>query len=607
MRTASLINRAVPVLALMAGSAIVPALASAQLAVQRSTESFLILPPVPAVPADSAYAIQLGDAMRKKIDGKLRLKLNVVKKEKIAEALNSSGFPPNAILDDNGASQLARFMNVDSYMTGLLERNAGAPVLRLRLVDARRSGLSGWMKVRGVAGPPDALVDAVADSVDQEVKAAERARECLERRDKQEYGSAQDRADKAFLLYPNHPSTAMCLSSVYEARKAPADSQIAVLRKAVAGDSLLNKGWDGLIRQYQAKGDTAAWADAVIHSLAIDPTDMRKRLAAGELLFRLKKHREAVELLDEGLDRAPGDPQSTQMRLRVCFEGQMWGCALHAMGARYETDSAMRNDSLFMKQLLATGGATNDPNAVQNFGQLGDRAKKYYQFAPDTAAIMKWTGIAVQRFPRSVSFWRQRASALKDAGKKDEALAAYLKIAELDPKDATSRIAAVQMLTEKVRIDSTVALDTVTLNRIDVLLGQVAGVTADDNIKMNVALLYFQPASKMVQAKVGLDKSMEWLEKVKASDAKKQLTTQADFFEGLAYVFGMGAKFDLKAMQASKDCKQLLALRDYIAKGKAAMTAGASVQQGTADQVLKSFAGIEDFVPKAKAAWKCAG
>ncbi len=605
MRLASSSYRAVYVLALAAGTAMVPAPVAAQLAVQRSSESFLVLPPMPATPGDTAFAIQLGDAIRKKVDGKLRLKLNVVKKEKIVEALSSSGFPPDAILDENGATQLARFMNVDSYVHGSVTRSGGNPVLHLRLVDSRSSGLSGWIHLNAAAGlTADKIAEAVADSVDLQVKAAEKARECLERRDKKEYGSAQDRAAKAFAIYPNHPSTAMCLANIFETMKAPADSQISALRKAVKGDSLHAQAWDRLGRQYQAKGDTAAWAATMIQTLALDPTDMRKRMAAAELQFRIKKSQEAVALLDEGLERAPGDPAATATKLRYCFEGQMWGCSLTAMEARYETDTVAQKDSMAMKQLLATAGATNDPNAVPGFAQLPDAQKKYYQLQANSAAILKWTGVAVQKFPTSVSFWKQRAAALKESGDKPGALAAYRKIAELDPKDINSRIAAVQMLSEELKIDSTIPLDQTRLAEIDKLLGEVASNSADENIKMNVALLYFTPASKMVQAHVALDKALEWFAKSKANDVKKQLTTQTAFFEGLTYFFGLQA-FDVKAIQDKKDCKGLDGLSDQIAKMKAAMAIGASVQPQTADQLIKGVAPYVDFIPKAKAAWKC--
>jgi len=386
VRQASRLKRVLSAAAVAVGISTLPALAHGQLA-PRANQTFLILPPVPAKGADSAFAVQLGDAIRKRVEGKLRLKLNVVKKEKMAEALSNSGFGADAILDENGASQLARFMNVDGYMTSHLDKTSNGLLLHLRLVDGRRSGMSGWVTVQAPATATiDNVGELVADSVDQQTKAAEQARECLDRRDKQDYGSARERADRGFKLAPNHPATAMCVSSIFDARKYPPDSQIAILKRAVAGDSLLTRAWDGLVRQFQQKGDTVSWADAMIHRLAIDLTDMRKRLAAAELLFRLKQYSHAAELLDEGLDRAPGDPQATATKLRICFEGQLWGCAGQAMAQRYESDTAVRGDSLILKQMLATGQAVNDTNQVRDWSRLSARAKKYYQTQPDKAA-----------------------------------------------------------------------------------------------------------------------------------------------------------------------------------------------------------------------------
>jgi hypothetical protein len=130
-------------------------------------------------------------------------------------------------------------------------------------------------------------------------------------------------------------------------------------------------------------------------------------------------------------------------------------------------------------------------------------------------------------------------------------------------------------------------------------------LTSSSNLKTNVALLYFQPASKMVQARVGLDMAIDWLEKTKANDAKKQLTAQANFFEGLAYTFNLQKKFDFKALSASKSCDQLGQLNEYMGKLQTTLNAGASVQPATADQIKKQLAGIVDFVTKAKVAWKC--
>jgi tetratricopeptide (TPR) repeat protein len=305
------------------------------------------------------------------------------------------------------------------------------------------------------------------------------------------------------------------------------------------------------------------------------------------------------------MDRAPGDPQASAMKLRICFEGQLWACAGQAMAQRYETDTAVRGDSLILKQMLATAQAVNDTSQAKDWATLSPRAKKYYQTQADKAGLLKWTEVAVQRFPKSESFWRARGGALKDAGRNDEALAAFRKAAELDPKDIPSRIAAVQLLTDQVKIDSTTPLDTAKLAVIDTLLGQVASISTDDNLRMNVAVMYFTPATKMVQSKVALEKAESFLEKTKSYDTKKQLTAQANFFEGLAYTFNLQKKFDFKALQTSKSCRELGDLNAYVTSMYGFLDGGASVQAATVNQIKTQTAGIGKFIGDAKKAWKC--
>ena len=117
--------------------------------------------------------------------------------------------------------------------------------------------------------------------------------------------------------------------------------------------------------------------------------------------------------------------------------------------------------------------------------------------------------------------------------------------------------------------------------------------------------MYFQPATRLVQKRVGLPLAIDWLEKAMKYDVRKQLTTQADFFLGLAMTFNMQSLFDFTALQKSKSCKQLGELNTYLTRLKSAMTAGASVQQATADQIFKNLAGLEKFVDQAGKAWKC--
>ena len=100
------------------------------------TERVLVVAPIPADPGDSAYAVVFGDELRKGLEGKARRQLSVVTKEKMGEALEASGFSRDALLDDNAANQLARFLQADAYVVGRIEANP-VPKADVHLIEVR--------------------------------------------------------------------------------------------------------------------------------------------------------------------------------------------------------------------------------------------------------------------------------------------------------------------------------------------------------------------------------------------------------------------------------------------------------------------------------------
>jgi tetratricopeptide (TPR) repeat protein len=562
-------------------------------------ERFLILAPIPEDPGDSAFAVQLGDELRSRVEGKTRRRLTVISKERIGEALEASGFSRDAILDRSAAEQLARFLQADAYTVGTLVRNP-APRVSIRLVDLRRSGLSGWIHHEGPVGATARqMAEVMADEMERHVRAAERTRECYERRDRRDFSGAKDRARRAFEEVPNHPAAALCIAVVFEVERAPADSQVAVLEMAVKGDSLNARAWDMLGRAYQqlassrsdpaqALQDSLRAAEAFAKQLLSDPGDTRLRTGIAALFITLRQHERARQILDQGLERSPEDLTMLQLKARACEEGELWSCLVDALAAQYDIDTSLVGNVDFYAKIFGAAQSAND-----------------------TAAMLKWSEEAVRRAPQSVALWRARSSALNAAGMTDSALVAYQKIAELDPRDFRPLLGMAQILTERVKIDTTVALDTVTLGRVDSLLQRVVTMTsngsqpADTTVWMNVAVMYFRPATQMIQGRVRPDFAIRWLEKAKAYDLRKQLTTQADFFLGLGYMFNLSSAFDFNRLSESRSCQRLRELDEYLKKLRAAMTAGASVQPGTAQQVLSNIEGIEKFVVDAGRAWNC--
>lgn len=563
------------------------------------TERFLILAPIPEDPGDSVFAVQLGDELRSRVEGKARRRLTVISKDRIGEALEASGFSRDAILDRSAAEQLARFLQADAYTVGHVTRNSGVQV-SLRLIDLRRSGLAGWIHYRGdPTTAPRQAAEAMAGEMDKHLRAAEHTRECYERRDRRDFNGAKERARRAFADVPNHPQAALCMAVVYEVERAPADSQIAVLEMAVKGDSLNGRAWDMLGRAYQqlaasrsdpqqALQDSLRAAEAFAKQLLADPNDNRLRTGIAALFITLRQHGRARQLLDEGLQRTPGDLTMLQLKARACEEGELWPCLVDALAAQYDLDTSLVGN-------------------VEFYGKIFGAA----QSANDTAAMLKWSEEAVRRAPQSVALWRARASALSAARMTDSALMAYQKIAELDPNDIRPLLGMAQILTERVRIDTTVALDTVTLGRVDSLLQRVIAISSngsqprDTTVWMNVAVMYFRPGTQMIQARVRPDFAIRWIEKAKTYDLRKQLSTQADFFLGLGYMFNLTTVFDFNRLSESRSCQRLRELDQYLRKLREAMTAGASVQPSTAQQVLSNITGIEKFVVDAGKAWNC--
>ncbi|MBI2401219.1 MAG: tetratricopeptide repeat protein [Gemmatimonadetes bacterium] len=556
------------------------------------TERVLVVAPVPADPGDSAYAVTFGDELRKGIEGKSRRQLSVVTKDKIGEALEASGFSRDALLDDNAANQLARFLQADAYVVGRIERNP-VPRAHVHLIELRRSGLSGWVHVIGAAGATaKQLADMATDSMENHVRAAEAPRECLERRDRRDFRGAKERARRAFTFVPHHPAGAMCLAVVFEAEQAPPDSLIPVLELAVKGDSLNTRPWEMLGRQYQAKGtheDSLKAAGAFLRQLQADPSDAKLRTGIAALLITLKEYARSREVLDAGLEQNPGDLATLQLKARACEEGSLWPCLVDALAAQYDVDTSL-------------------VGKLEFYGKIFGAAQQ----ANDTAAMLKWSGEAVRRLPTEVNMWRARLAAFNTKGMTDSALVANRRIAELDRTDIRPLLGMAQIYTERIKIDSTVPLDTATLARVDSLLQRVAamksnaaGQPTDTNVWMNVAVMYFKPGTEMIQARVRPDLAIALVEKSKTYDVRKQLSTQADFFLGLGYMFNLSSAFDFNALSQSKSCRTLSSLDQYVKKLRAAMTAGASVQPATAQQVLANIEGIEKFVVDAGKAWKC--
>src|SRR5512145_1591174 len=165
----------------MALFAAVVAPATAQLAAPQAPSQRLLILPFQASSADSAGSIALADAVRDRVTALAKNKVLVVPKAKLCEALKASGFPCDGLLDDQQAKQLARFLQVHSYLTGAYSKKGTTPQADVHLTDIASSGMSGTFTMSD-ANPATtaALAELIAKRIAAIVRIRKPIRNCNE-------------------------------------------------------------------------------------------------------------------------------------------------------------------------------------------------------------------------------------------------------------------------------------------------------------------------------------------------------------------------------------------------------------------------------------------
>ena len=587
MQAKRAIVRRVCVAAVVAAGLTLPASAAGQLARRASSERLLILAPVPGLSVDTAYAIATGAGIRDRMATRYRMRVGIIPTTTICEALEASGFNCLVPLPPENALALARFLQATAYMVGWLDRQGDSLQLRLRLVDAAGSGMSGWETVRAPATMTgEDLGRLAAEQLDNQLRAAEHARACSDRRQRGDAKGAADRADRAFALYPNHPAAAMCLAFAYEVQQQPIDSIVYALRKAVAGDSINGKAWQELGRRLRDQGDEKGALDAFHNQLLAEPTNLPLLVGVAAGIAAQGDHAKAIEVLDNGLALFPGEQSLLQLKERACLDGAQWRCGLEALEAQYDLDSALASDTIFFQK---TFGAA--------------------QSIPDTAAMVRWSERGVDRFATWVPAWRARAATLKLVDERDGAIEAYERIVALDSTQIGSALAAAQLLLDSTLvIDSTVPLDTARLRAAEEML-LLAGrqIASDTGTSMAIATMFYHPAQKIAQLRMAphLPIASRYLEHALRYDLRGQLHGPANFFLGLSLFFQI-TELDTRVRE-TKDCALVDVEIDMTRRARAALEAGRQISAQTVTQLLGYIRQIEGALPTYKPAFGCPG
>lgn len=599
--------RALPLFVMvLAGTA---SIASAQLAARQEPQVKLLVLPFQAANADSAASIALADAVRDRVAALTRGKVVTVPKTKLCEALSASGFPCNILLDPQQASQLARFLQVNAYVTGTFEKSGSNLVANVRVIDISSSGMpASFVVTNGNPGTTAAFADAIAQRVAAVVRTSEFVRECNSERQKGQFARARAAAAKAFSADRNNTGAHLCISTIYESQRMPIDSVIAASQRALAGDSLNGTAWENIARGYQQKGDTLKAIDAFIHQLRGEPRNTAKRLGIAQLLRQMKEHQRAVDVLDEGLKVLPGDAQLLELKTTICIEGSLWRCAVQGLAQKAEHDSTLLADSTFLK--TAIGAAQQLPDS--------DAAYK-------AQALLTFSRPSVRHFSTNASFIAVHAGGLEMAGQPDSAQYWLRRSLQLDPSNVAASLQIAKSIIDRAVWDTTGSRDTVaTKPRRAAFVAKIdsaraflrPGLSSPDSMqRLAASVITLTGGSKLAQA-AAYDAAYIWLDTLLQVVAPRspsdttgprfQVRLNSSFWWGLSSILTFGKPYEaMTKLKGAARCPGARDVFDRLTRTRQALQVGRRVHQPTADQMLGFVARYEQAKPQVQRSFKC--
>jgi tetratricopeptide (TPR) repeat protein len=454
------------------------------------------------------------------------------------------------------------------------------------MVDLFRSGLSGWVTVQGQPGDPArSFADRVADSLSNQVRAADLAKECNARRDRSEIDRARASGEKAFEVYENHPSTAICLSYVFQALQYGSDSVVWAYEKATRGDSILIDVWEDLAREYLRTGDTANAVGAYARLLANDPSNAEIRSMVAMGYFTTGQPERGAEVLDEGLRIDPENMTFVRLKQTMCMDSEDWQCALEVSELIYERDSTRVGDMEFLTAIV--GLATT---------------------VGDTARMIRWYEEALQVEPESQQMLIPYAAVLEEVQGTDSAMFVYRKLAELNPTDIRYNLKVIEYEVAQFEIDSTAAvpLDMAELERLDAMLLEFAQVNqGNDQMQTWVGGQFLGLTQKIAQSQLNHQLAIEYAEKALSYDRTGALEAAGNFWLGYSLFF-VTTPMDAAIME-SKSCGDINVYERYLGRAIQALRAGRSISPETVDQFLEYLQPMSERPAQFREYFKCGG
>ena len=532
-------------------------------ATPRTVPHMLVGTPYVNATADSAAAVTVGRSLRRQMDKETSRDYAVISDSTMSAALVQFGYGPYAILPPNLQRQLAQQLGARFLVTATLTKGEnGSAGYDLT---ARLSGINDDAgQVVTVSQKPNQSLPELgqqgAQALEPVLGVLDDARQCMDYYGQKKYDKARDAAQKVLKKVPDEGLANYCLALIADTTSAPRDSVINLLRAAVHGDPLSLKGWSQLAIRYQQAADTANTVKAFQQILRVAPTNQTLRDQAFRLFLNYGQPKAAEEVADEGLRIDPYNADLYDLKSNACLFQSDFQCAIGALAQEYTVDST-KADTLFFAKILVAADQQ-----------------------PDTAQLLKWSRIGVNKYPTNVTLLGYLNQAYALTGMTDSSLAITRKLMSMDTTATGPALAAIQALGSAHRVAEIQPFLTFV---------QQHG-SADDQQKaalilVNSSLAVLQDSTKDYKTAAQLARQGVAL----APDTTGQVGMNANYILGLA-TFLQGAALD-SSVVAQKSCDLAKQEESLFTEAKGALTKGRAAKPDAVDQYLGY---IEKYKPR---------
>lgn len=503
---------------------------------------------------DSASSVQIATALRTRMERVASGTYQVVTRAQMNEALVEYGYQPDAILQLPVQRQFASAVNARVLLsTNLAQSQSGQVTVTARLIGLNDDAGTVMVATRGSGQNLDAFGTSIADQLQPVIRASKDAKACVDQRTT-DAKKAETSARRALQTHPKNGLAHLCLAQLAADRKAPSDSLIAMLNRAIEGDPQSLPALVMVAKEYQTRGDTAHLVTTYQQMLVAAPTNDQLRKEALQFFLGVGRTDAARKAAEDALAVDEYNPELYDLMSNVCIFENNYKCAVDALESLYAIDSTKADSNFYMK-VAAVAAQPSE--------------------SPDTVRLIRWAQAGVTKFPTNSTLVSQLLGAYALRSEVDSMVSVAQRLLAIDTTNVAPALLVINELAKQNRVaDATPLIDVV----------KTRG-TADD--KENVAIVLTNAAFKKLQQPQDLPGAAELARQARGM---VDSTTSTRAWPNASYALGIATVVQISTMDAEtekqKSCELARQEDTLVQESLGALTAGRSVDTTRVDQYL---------------------